>query len=42
MCPACHARRMVETAAHPVDHVLPPRPMRQWGLSVPKSVRDFR
>ena len=28
-CPACGARRMVETAAHLVDHVIPPVPVRQ-------------
>jgi hypothetical protein len=27
---------MVETAAHLTDHVLPPLPVRQWVLSVPK------
>jgi hypothetical protein len=32
-------RRMVETAAHMVDHVLPRVPFRQWVLSVPKRVR---
>jgi hypothetical protein len=31
-------RRMVETAAHLVDHVLP---VRQWVLSVPKRIRPF-
>ena len=36
-----HARRMVETAAHLVDHVLPPLPVRQWVLSVPKRLRPF-
>ena len=32
---------MVETAAHLVDHVLPPLPLRQWVLSVPKRLRYF-
>ena len=32
---------MVETAAHLVDHVLPPLPVRQWVLSVPKRIRPF-
>ncbi len=36
-----NARRMVETAAHLVDHVLPPLPVRQWVLSVPKRLRPF-
>jgi len=41
VCPSCNARRMVETAAHLVDHVLPPLPVRQWVLSVPKRLRPF-
>ena len=32
---------MVETAAHLVDHVLPPLPLRRWVLSVPKRLRYF-
>ncbi len=32
---------MVESAAHLVDHVLPPLPVRQWVLSVPKRLRPF-
>ncbi len=32
---------MVETAAHLVDHVVPPLPVRQWVLSVPKRIRPF-
>ena len=39
ICPSCATRRMVETAAHMVDNVLPRVPMRQWVLSVPKRVR---
>jgi len=39
ICPSCATRRMVETAAHLVDHVLPRMPFRQWVLSVPKRVR---
>jgi Putative transposase len=31
----------VETAAHRSDHVLPPLPLRQWVLSVPKRLRYF-
>ena len=31
VCPSCNARRMAETAAHLVDHVVPPLPVRQWG-----------
>ena len=41
VCPSCNARRMVETAAHLVDYVLPPLPVRQWVLSVPKRLRPF-
>jgi hypothetical protein len=50
VCPSCAAkqiplrdntRRMVETAAHLADHVLPPLPVRQWVLSVPKPLRHF-
>jgi hypothetical protein len=41
LCPSCNARRMAETAAHLVDHVFPPRPMRQWVLSVPKRLRWY-
>jgi len=41
VCPSCNARRMVETAAHLVDHVLPPLPLRQWVLAVPKRLRYF-
>ena len=29
VCPSCNARRMVATAAHLTDHVLPPLPVRQ-------------
>ena len=39
--PACNARRMVETAAHLVDPVFPPLPVRQWVLSVRKRLRYF-
>ena len=39
ICPSCATRRMVETAAHLVDNVLPRMPFRQWVLSVPKRVR---
>ena len=39
LCPSCGTRRMVETAAHLVDDVLPRVPFRQWVLSVPKRVR---
>ena len=34
-CPRCGARRMADTAAHLVEHVLPEQPIRQWVLSLP-------
>lgn len=39
ICPSCATRRMVETAAHLTDQVLPRVPYRQWVLSVPQRVR---
>jgi hypothetical protein len=41
ICPSCNAHRMVETAAHLVDHVFPKAPVRQWVLSLPKRIRYF-
>ncbi len=38
-CPSCAARRMAQTAAHQVNHVIPRVPVRQWVLSVPIPVR---
>ena len=38
-CPSCGARRMSQTAAHLVDHVIPRVPVRQWVLSLPISLR---
>ena len=38
-CPSCGARRMAETAAHLVDHVIPCVPVRQWVLSLPIPLR---
>jgi hypothetical protein len=38
-CPSCGARRMAQTAAHLVDHVIPHVPVRQWVLSLPQSSR---
>jgi|GEM_PF-778480 len=32
---------MAETAAHLVDHVIPPLPVRQWVLSVPRRLRWY-
>ena len=41
VCPSCNTRRMVETAAHLADQVIPRLPVRQWVLSVPKRLRYF-
>ncbi|GAB6044062.1 IS91-like element ISCR1 family transposase [Endothiovibrio diazotrophicus] len=41
ICPSCNTRRMVETAAHLVDQVLPRLPVRQWVLSLPKQLRFY-
>lgn len=30
VCPSCNGRRMAQTAAHLVDRVIPPVPVRQW------------
>ena len=38
-CPSCGGRRMVEKAAHLVDHVFPEVPVRQWVLSLPHRIR---
>ena len=38
-CPSCGARRMAESAAHPVDQVIPRVPIRQWVLSLPIPLR---
>jgi hypothetical protein len=40
-CPSCGARRMAETAAHLVDYVIPPVPVRQWVLSFPIPLRTL-
>ena len=38
-CPSCGVRRMAQTAAHLVDHVIPHVPVRQWVLSLPIPLR---
>jgi hypothetical protein len=38
-CPLCGAKRMSETAAYLVDHVIPSVPVRQWVLSLPIALR---
>lgn len=39
VCPSCHGRHIAQTAAHLVDHVIPPVPVRQWVISLPKRLR---
>jgi hypothetical protein len=41
VCPSCNGRHMAQTAAHLVDRVIPPVPVRQWVISVPKRLRVF-
>ena len=41
VCPSCNGHHMAQTAAHLVDHVVPPVPVRQWVISVPKRLRGF-
>lgn len=38
-CPSCGARRMVESAAHLIDHVFPEEPVRQFVLTFPFPLR---
>jgi len=38
-CPSCGARRMSQTAAHLLDHVIPHVPVRQWVLALPIPLR---
>jgi len=39
VCPSCGGRRMADTAARWVEHVLPAVPYRQWVLSLPMVLR---
>ena len=41
VCHSCNGRRMAQAAAHLVDRVIPPVPVRQWVISVPKRLRCF-
>ncbi len=41
ICPSCGTRRMAETAAYLVDHLLPRVPVRQWVLSFPIPLRSL-
>jgi hypothetical protein len=38
-CPSCGGRRTIESAARPVDEVLPAVPVSQWVLSLPYRLR---
>jgi len=38
-CSSCGARRMAQSAAHLVEHVIPSVPARQWVLSLPILLR---
>jgi hypothetical protein len=38
-CPSCCGRRMAQTAANLIDHVLPPVPLRQLVLTMPFELR---
>ncbi len=38
-CPSCGGRRMADSAAHLVEHVLPEVPVRQWVLTLPYPLR---
>ena len=39
VCPSCNGRHMAQTAAHLVDYVIPPVPVRQWVISLHKRLR---
>jgi len=41
VCPSCNGCRMAQIAAHLVDRVIPPVPVRQWVISVPTRLRCF-
>jgi hypothetical protein len=41
VCPSCNCRYTAQTAAHLADHVIPPVPVRQWVISVPKRPRGM-
>jgi len=39
LCASCWWPRMADRAAHLVDHVFPPVPVRQWVLTLPHRLR---
>lgn len=40
-CPSCAGRIMADTAAHLVDRVIRPQPIRQWVLTLPYALRAW-
>jgi ribosomal protein S27E len=40
-CPSCHAKKVVQFAAHLQDNVLYPVPHRQYVFSIPKIIRRY-
>ena len=40
-CPSCAGRIMADTAAHLVDRVMRPQPIRQWVLTLPYALRAW-
>ena len=41
LCPSCAGRFMADTAAHIVDKVIRPIPVRQWVLTLPFAIRRW-
>ena len=41
ICPSCNTRKMAETAARLVEHLIPRVPCRQWVISFPKRIRYY-
>lgn len=41
ICPSCNTRRMVRTAAHLIENVIPCVPMRQFVISFPLRIRYY-
>ena len=39
LCSSCSGRRMNETVAHLIDHVIPDVPIRHWALTFPPPLR---
>jgi len=41
VCPSCNGRHMAQAAAQLADPDIPPVPVRQWAISVPKRLRGM-